>query len=225
MLLVMSVNPGFGGQSFIPRSLDKVAARAGAARRGRQRRRHRSGRRRRRGNAAALVAAGATILVAGASIFGTPDPGRRPRARCGGPPERPLTADARRRSRPCACGTPKPTRWASSTTPTTSSGSRWRATDLLRTLGWTYREMEEAGVFLPVIEAHCEYRRPARYDDEVEIRTDGPAGVAGAHGVRLRSHGQGTDGDRRRRHGPRTRRLGRDGRPCRLPARVREAFA
>src|SRR5713226_6864935 len=46
-------------------------------------------------------------------------------------------------------------------------------TDLLRTLGWTYREMEEAGVALPVIEAHCEYRRPARYDEEIEVRTEG----------------------------------------------------
>ena len=26
--------------------------------------------------------------------------------------------------------------------------------DLLRTLGWTYREMEDTGVVLPVIEAH-----------------------------------------------------------------------
>ena len=42
-------------------------------------------------------------------------------------------------------------------------------TDLLRARGWTYREMEQAGVSLPVIEAHCEYRRPARYDDEVDI--------------------------------------------------------
>lgn len=36
-------------------------------------------------------------------------------------------------------------------------------TDLLRTLGWTYREMEEAGVSLPVIEAHCQYHRSAKY--------------------------------------------------------------
>jgi acyl-CoA thioester hydrolase len=43
----------------------------------------------------------------------------------------------------------------------------------LRSLGWTYREMEEAGTRLPVIEAHCTYRQPARYDDEIEIRTDG----------------------------------------------------
>ena len=45
--------------------------------------------------------------------------------------------------------------------------------DLLRSRGWTYREMESAGISLPVIEAHCEYRRPARYDDEIEVRTEG----------------------------------------------------
>jgi acyl-CoA thioester hydrolase len=44
-------------------------------------------------------------------------------------------------------------------------------TDLLRHAGWTYREMEEAGFALPVIEAHCEYRQPARYDDELEVET------------------------------------------------------
>ena len=27
------------------------------------------------------------------------------------------------------------------------------------------------GVPLPVTEAHCQYRQPARYDDEIEIRT------------------------------------------------------
>jgi acyl-CoA thioester hydrolase len=41
----------------------------------------------------------------------------------------------------------------------------------LRSLGWSYREMEDTGTQLPVIEAHCEYRQPARYDDEIEIRT------------------------------------------------------
>jgi acyl-CoA thioester hydrolase len=43
----------------------------------------------------------------------------------------------------------------------------------MRRLGWTYREMEEAGTRLPVIEAHCEYRQPARYDEEIEIQTRG----------------------------------------------------
>ena len=45
--------------------------------------------------------------------------------------------------------------------------------DLLRSLGWTYREMEHAGVSLPVIEAHCEYHRPARYDDELDVNAEG----------------------------------------------------
>jgi acyl-CoA thioester hydrolase len=46
-------------------------------------------------------------------------------------------------------------------------------TDLLRDSGWTYREMEREGFSLPVIEARCEYRQPARYDDDLEIQTTG----------------------------------------------------
>ena len=43
--------------------------------------------------------------------------------------------------------------------------------DLMRGLGRTYRELEdEDGLVLPVIEAHCEYRQPARYDEEIDIR-------------------------------------------------------
>jgi acyl-CoA thioester hydrolase len=44
-------------------------------------------------------------------------------------------------------------------------------TDWLRGTGWSYREMEAEGVSLPVIEAHCEYRRPAHYDDELQVET------------------------------------------------------
>ena len=39
----------------------------------------------------------------------------------------------------------------------------------LRQGGWSYRDIEHDGTALPVIEAHCEYRQPARYDDEIEI--------------------------------------------------------
>ncbi|BDU73114.1 ribulose-phosphate 3-epimerase [Mesoterricola silvestris] len=73
-VLLMSVNPGFGGQSFIPRVLDKV-------------RRLDALRREREadffiqvdggvgpGNAGALVAAGADVLVAGNAVFKAPDP-------------------------------------------------------------------------------------------------------------------------------------------------------
>jgi len=44
-------------------------------------------------------------------------------------------------------------------------------TDWLRDTGWSYREMESDGVSLPVIEAHCDYRQPARYDDQIDVRT------------------------------------------------------
>lgn len=40
-----------------------------------------------------------------------------------------------------------------------------------RETGFTYEGLETAGTILPVIEAHCEYERSARYDDEIEIRT------------------------------------------------------
>jgi len=41
--------------------------------------------------------------------------------------------------------------------------------DMLRNIGLPYSSVEEMGLLLPVIEAHAEYRRPARYDDEIEI--------------------------------------------------------
>lgn len=44
-------------------------------------------------------------------------------------------------------------------------------TDWLRQTDWTYRDMEREGISLPVIEAHCEYRQSALYDDEITIAT------------------------------------------------------
>jgi acyl-CoA thioester hydrolase len=41
--------------------------------------------------------------------------------------------------------------------------------DMLRSIGLPYSHIEEMGLYLPVIEAHAEYKRPARYDDEVEV--------------------------------------------------------
>jgi acyl-CoA thioester hydrolase len=45
--------------------------------------------------------------------------------------------------------------------------------ELLRQLGFSYRDMEEQdGRFIAVVEAKCRYRAPARYDDEVVVRTE-----------------------------------------------------
>jgi ribulose-phosphate 3-epimerase len=71
LILVMSVNPGFGGQSFIPSQLEKIArlklmigsrpieieVDGGVT----------------ADNADAIKAAGATVLVAGSAVFKTPD--------------------------------------------------------------------------------------------------------------------------------------------------------
>lgn len=44
--------------------------------------------------------------------------------------------------------------------------------EVLRTLGLSYQRLEtEHGCILPVIEARCRYRAPARYDDEILIET------------------------------------------------------
>jgi acyl-CoA thioester hydrolase len=45
-------------------------------------------------------------------------------------------------------------------------------TEFLReATGMSYREMEAAGVMLPLAETHCKYRIPALYDDELVVRT------------------------------------------------------
>ena len=96
-------------------------------------------------------------------------------------------------------------------------------TDLLRHLGWSYRDMEAAGFQLPVIEAECAYRRPARYDDEIEIRTTGsllsPIRIAFAYTAVRRADGEVT-ATGRTLHVAMTP----AGRPCRLPDRVRDLF-
>ena len=43
-------------------------------------------------------------------------------------------------------------------------------TEHLRHTGVSYKEMEDAGVFLTVTEARIRYRRAARYDDLVRVR-------------------------------------------------------
>lgn len=44
-------------------------------------------------------------------------------------------------------------------------------TETFRSLGLTYKDIEAKGVFLPVSEAYCKYKSPARYDDLIVIET------------------------------------------------------
>ena len=44
--------------------------------------------------------------------------------------------------------------------------------ELLRQLGFTYSEMEKQdGCYIAVVDARCRYKAPARYDEEIMVRT------------------------------------------------------
>jgi len=96
--------------------------------------------------------------------------------------------------------------------------------DLLRNAGWTYRSMEADGFSLPVIEAHCDYRQSAKYDDDVEIQTSGA--LFSAVRIRfdyrvVRTSDQALLAVGHTVHAT----LDRNGRPCRVPDRVRPILA
>jgi acyl-CoA thioester hydrolase len=96
-------------------------------------------------------------------------------------------------------------------------------TDLLRMSGWSYREMEQDGCALPVIDAHCEYKVSAVYDDELEVRTTcrmvSPVRMEFLYVV-VRERDGKTLATGRTVHAA----LDREGRPRRLPERVRALF-
>lgn len=52
--------------------------------------------------------------------------------------------------------------------------------EAIRQIGFTYRELEELGIHMPVVELNVQYFRPALYDDLITVRTilkalpDGP---------------------------------------------------
>jgi ribulose-phosphate 3-epimerase len=76
-VLIMSVNPGFGGQRFIPSSLAKIAALREMIRQARSAARIEVDGGVGPDNAEELLRHGAGILVAGSAVFGGGDPGRR----------------------------------------------------------------------------------------------------------------------------------------------------
>lgn len=55
-------------------------------------------------------------------------------------------------------------------------------TELLRQAGLPYRQLEEQGIMLPVIEAVCQYKAPAGYDDLLTLK----GYVAEAAGARVK---------------------------------------
>lgn len=91
-------------------------------------------------------------------------------------------------------------------------------TEFLRDNGVPYRELEDSGVALPVIEAHCEYLKPACYDDLLTITTR----AAEAKGVRIKLLCEVLrDGELLARGHTWHACIGPGGRPVRVPEQLR----
>jgi acyl-CoA thioester hydrolase len=90
-----------------------------------------------------------------------------------------------------------------------------------RDLGKSYRDLEAWGVALPVIEAHCNYRRPALYEDLLVV----DVGISELRSASMRFayrvlRGEELLADGYTRHAV----IGTDGRPRALPAALRDAI-
>jgi acyl-CoA thioester hydrolase len=90
-----------------------------------------------------------------------------------------------------------------------------------RALGKSYKDLVAWGVALPVIEAHCQYKRPAYYEDLLGV----DVGVSELRGASLRFayriyRGDDLVADGTTRHAV----IGTDGRPRALPLALREAL-
>lgn len=95
-------------------------------------------------------------------------------------------------------------------------------TDLLRQTGFTYRELEQQDLRLPVIEVQVRYLKPARYDDVIEIRTE----LKSLSGARVAfDYRVWRDADELARGTTAHAAVNASGRPRRLPEALRRAFA
>jgi acyl-CoA thioester hydrolase len=96
-------------------------------------------------------------------------------------------------------------------------------TELIRSRGVSYADLEAQGTRLPVLEAHARFHAAARYDDELLVETR----LTDASAVRLRFEyavRRAADGALLATGHTVLASVGPDGRPRRLPPAVRAAF-
>jgi acyl-CoA thioester hydrolase len=96
--------------------------------------------------------------------------------------------------------------------------------ELCRGIGVRYKDMEaEDGVLLAVVEANCRYLGPARYDEEIVVRTT--IGAASPRGVRFEYEISSEESGRILAKGH-TKHIfcGRDMKPARLPPKYYPVF-
>jgi acyl-CoA thioester hydrolase len=95
-------------------------------------------------------------------------------------------------------------------------------TELIRASGLAYREMEDMGLYLPVIEASCRYKKPVKYDDLITIRT----AVSEFEGIRLGfAYEIAVDGQTHAEGRTLHAFMDKDGRPRKLSPEMRERLS
>jgi acyl-CoA thioester hydrolase len=97
-------------------------------------------------------------------------------------------------------------------------------TELLRSLGLPYTEIQKRGLYMPLVEAFANYKAPTRYDDEVEVRIR-PSKI-GRSSVRLDYEVRRLPGEELVCTGHTVHVvIGSDGRPTRIPDDLREKLS
>jgi len=96
-----------------------------------------------------------------------------------------------------------------------------RSTWFREVIGRSYRDFEALGIGFPVTEAHCRYRRPAYYEDLLQV----DARLTELKGASLRFDYRVARGDEELARGYTVHAcLGPSGRPSRLPEELRTAI-
>ena len=91
----------------------------------------------------------------------------------------------------------------------------------MRMRDFPYKDVEKTGIQLPVIEAHCNYISPARYDDVLDVR----AQIGELKGAQLRFEYEiERDGELLATGYTKHASINGDGRPVRLPEQLRSAL-
>ena len=93
--------------------------------------------------------------------------------------------------------------------------------EVMREAGLSYRDFENEGFGLPVIEAHCEYKSSAKYDDVIEIS----GSVTEVKGLKMKFECEIHCGDRLICKGYTVHIcINKDGHPIRIPEKLMQLY-
>jgi acyl-CoA thioester hydrolase len=98
-------------------------------------------------------------------------------------------------------------------------------TEALRDLGVRYRDLEDSGIIMPVVEANVRYHGPAHYDDVIVVEVSFPDPPSVRVPIEYRVHREGEDETLAEGHTTLCFMDAERRRPVRAPEMVQEAFA